>query len=287
MNSPSAAPPTRALLGIGQVRHARLRPVANAFAYPAFFLLLPLRTLRRSPEPALARNRFGGASFHDVDHGDGREDCLAWFDDLLAREGVSDADGEVWLHCLPRMWGHVFKPVSFWYAHRADGSLAAIAAEVNNTFGERHVYLLTGPELGWGRELQARKVFHVSPFCRAEGRYRFRFMRTDLNDGDSAPARTVVRIDHDDVDGPLLTTSVSGTLQPLSAAALRRALWRMPLQSLVVVARIHWQALRLWWRGVPFFRKPPPPTDAVTASPVSRPSSPPSTLPSLRPVSPP
>jgi hypothetical protein len=65
--------------------------------------------------------------------------------------------------------GYVFKPVSFWYAHRADGSLAAVLAEVNNTFGERHAYLLAGPDLAWGREQHARKVFHVSPFCRVEG----------------------------------------------------------------------------------------------------------------------
>ena len=258
---------TGPLLGVGVVRHTRWRPVQHAFAYPAFFWLLPLRRLRARPEPALSRNRFGWASFHDADHGDGRADCLAWFDELLAREGIAGADGEVWLHCLPRMLGHAFKPVRFWYAHRADGALAAIVAEVNNTFGERHCYLLAGPGLGWGRELQARKVFHVSPFCRAEGRYRFRFLRTDLSGGAAEP-RTVVRVEHDDDQGLLLSTSVSGRLQPLTRRGLRSVLWRMPLQSLSVVSRIHWQALRLWWRGVPFFRKPAPPAPAVTADPL-------------------
>jgi hypothetical protein len=248
--------PARPLIGIGEVRHARLRPVRNVFAYPSFFLLLPMRALRTAPAPVLRRNRFAWVGFHDRDHGDGRADCLAWFEALLAEAGVTDADGEIWLHCLPRMLGHAFKPVSFWYAHRADGSLAAILAEVNNTFGERHAYLLSGPELRWGHELQATKVFHVSPFCRVEGRYRFRFLRTE--------ERTVVRIELDDDAGPLLVTSVSGRLQPLAAASLRQALGRMPLHTLGVVARIHWQALRLWWRGVPVFRKPEPPTRAVT-----------------------
>jgi hypothetical protein len=252
----------RALLGTGSLRHQRLRPVPHAFAYPTFFLLLPLRALRQAPEPALARNRFAWAGFHDADHGDGGADCLAWFDALLAREGIADADGEVWLHCLPRMLGHAFKPVSFWYAHRADGTLAAIVAEVNNTFGERHCYLLRGPALAWGRELHADKVLHVSPFCRTTGRYRFRFfLRTAAPD-----ARTVVRIAHDDDTGPLLLTSVSGRLQPLTRTTLRGALWRMPLLSLGVVARIHWQALRLWWRGVPFFRKPAAPAVPLTRS---------------------
>jgi DUF1365 family protein len=241
----------QALLGTGRVRHRRLRPSVNAFEYPTYFLLLPMRTLARRADPALTRNRFGLVSFHDRDHGDGGPDALAWLERLLDAEGVRDADGEVWLQTYPRVLGYVFKPVSFWYCHRADGSLAAIVAEVNNTFGERHCYLLTGPELRWGCELQARKVFHVSPFCDVQGRYRFRFMRT--------AARVVARIDHDDADGTLLETSVSGDLAPLTAARVRAAFFGMPLMTLGVIARIHWQALRLWTKRVPFFTKPAPP----------------------------
>lgn len=261
--APAVPSPPRALIGIGSVRHHRLRPVDHAFAYPTAFLLLPMRTLRQRPLPALNRNRRGLWSFHDADHGDGGPDCLAWAEGLLRAEGI-DADGEVWLHCFPRVLGHAFKPVSFWYAHRADGSLAAVLAEVNNTFGERHVYLLQHPDLRFGRELQAEKIFHVSPFCRPEGRYRFRFLRTDLRPGASDP-RTVVRIDHDDAGGPLLRTSVSGRLQPLTPAAVRSVFLRMPMLTLGIVARIHWQALKLWARRVAWTRKPAPP-----ARPVSR-----------------
>ena len=257
----AAAP--RALLGTGVVRHHRLRPAEHAFAVPTYFLLLPLRSLREQPDPALPRRRRALASFDDRDHGDGRDDCLAWFDELLARAGIADADGEVWLHCLPRVFGRAFKPVSFWYAHRRDGRLAAVVAEVNNTFGERHCYLLDGPDLAFGREQRARKVFHVSPFCRVEGDYRFRFLRTDLG-ASAQPPRTVVRIDHHDAQGALLHTSVSGRLEPLSAAALRRAALAMPLLPLAVLARIHWHALRLWARRVPFHAKPAPPADFVT-----------------------
>ena len=255
--------PARALLGTGVVRHLRLRPARHGFEYPTYFVLLPLRTLRRDPDPALPRNRFGLISFHDRDHGSGGVDCLAWIDDLLAREGIADADGEVWLHCYPRVLGYVFKPVSFWYCHRRDGSLAAIVVEVNNTFGERHCYLLDDDDLRFGRELRARKVFHVSPFCRIEGDYRFRFMRTDLG-GAAQPPRTVVRVDHHDADGPLLLTSVGGTLVPLTSAALRRAFFGTPLMTLGVIARIHWQALRLALKRVPFFSKPAPPDAFVT-----------------------
>ena len=169
------------LLGFGQVRHTRLRPRKHAFAYGTFFLMLPMRTLAQDGNPsALAVNRRGAISFHDVDHGDGRSaeqgGALAWLDGLLQAEGIDDATGEVWLHTYPRVLGYTFKPVSFWYCHRADGSLRAILVEVNNTFGERHCYLLDAPQ--YGVEQQARKVFHVSPFCEVTGGYRFRFMRT-------------------------------------------------------------------------------------------------------------
>jgi DUF1365 family protein len=244
------------LLGTGLVRHRRLRPKVNAFEYPTYFLMLPMRALRRAPSRDLARNRLSWLSFHDSDHGEGGGDALAWVDALLASEGIHDATGETWLHTYPRVLGYTFKPVSFWYCHRADDTLAAVVVEVNNTFGERHCYLLAGPELGWGREMRASKVFHVSPFCHVQGDYRFRFMRT--------AARTVARVDHDDAQGPLLETSVSGRLQPLTPQSARAAFFGTPLMTLGVMVRIHWQALRLWRLRVPFVSKPAPPRQFVS-----------------------
>lgn len=267
MTTAAGAPPLVAatpLIGFGQVRHTRLRPTRHAFSYDTFFLLLPLRSLRAHPESAgaLAFNRRGGLSFFESDHGDGRSlqdgGALAWLDALLQAEGILDATGEVWLHCYPRVWGYTFKPVSFWYCHCADGSLRAIVVEVNNTFGERHCYLLDHPR--YGMELQAQKVFHVSPFCSVAGRYRFRFVRSRQGERD----RSVVRIDHDDEGGPLLLTSVSGDLLPVSTQTVRRALWGYPVMTLAVMARIHWQALRLWTKRVRFHRKPVPPGADVT-----------------------
>jgi uncharacterized protein len=254
-------------IGFGQVRHTRLRPRRNAFAYPTYFLMLPLRSMASGAVAGdLAVNRRAALAFYEADHGDGRGPeaggALAWLDQLLAAEGVTDALGEVWLHTYPRVFGFTFKPVSFWYCHRTDGSLSAVLVEVNNTFGERHCYLVTEPR--YGVEATARKVFHVSPFCAVQGGYRFRFMRTAAPQGEQVPARTVVRIDYDDEDGPLLCTSVSGELQPATAAALSRALWRYPAMTWMVVARIHWQALKLWFKRTAFHSKPRPPEQFVT-----------------------
>lgn len=255
LSTPAAA---QVMLGLGQVRHSRLRPSHHAFVYATYFLLLPMRSLARGLASPLAINRRGWMSFHDVDHGDGRSaeqgGALGWLDELLQREGINDATGEVWLHCYPRVLGYTFKPVSFWYCHCADNRLRAIVVEVNNTFGERHCYLLDRPQ--WGMEQVASKVFHVSPFCDVTGQYRFRFMLT--------PTRTVARVDHDDAQGPLIATSISGELVPATAAAQRHALMCYPLMTWMVMARIHWQAFKLWRQRVRVFRKPQAPSVFVT-----------------------
>jgi hypothetical protein len=122
-----------------------------------------------------------------------------------------------------------------------------VLAEVSNTFGGHHDYLLFNPDhspLRDGQELKADKQFHVSPFCEVEGNYRFRFSVREQ--------RIVAHIDYDDAGGPLLLTAISGRTQALSALALLAAFLRMPLLTLGVMARIHWQALKLWIKGVPF-----------------------------------
>ena len=252
-----------AMMGFGCVRHARLRPARNAFAYPTYFLMLPMRSLALNGAGELARNKRAAISYYDKDHGDGREDSLSWLDEVLYKEGVEDASGEVWLHCYPRVLGYSFKPVSFWYCHRTDGALRAVVVEVNNTFGERHVYFLDRAK--FGSELIATKIFHVSPFCNVEGQYRFRFMTTTGHrNAHRTLQRTVARIDYDDNAGALLQTSVSGDLQPLNRQAVRKAIFSFGAMTLGVIARIHWQAVKLFFKRVPFFSKPTPPAVLVS-----------------------
>ena len=269
--NPERSNDLRAQLAVGEVRHTRHRPTRNAFRYPAYFLRLPMRRLDAAfvGQRLLSHNRFNLLSFHDADHGDRREPraLVAWILGLLAAEGIDDADGEIWLHAFPRVLGYAFKPVSFWFCERGDGSLRAIVCEINNTFGERHCYLLAhrdGRAIVAGEELTAAKIFHVSPFCAVAGGYRFRFL--------NARGRTLARIDYDDAMGPvtgatlrpLISTSLSGALLPLSNRVLWTAFVRAPLFSFGVVARIHWQALRLWWKRSPFFSKPAPPAVEIS-----------------------
>jgi uncharacterized protein len=259
-------------IGFGQVWHARLRPKQHSFVYPTFFLMLPMRALRGRPvlAGALAWNTFGALAFRDQDHGDGRGPqqggALAWLETVLHNEGIVDADGEVWLQCYPRVLGYSFKPVSFWYCHRADGSLRAIVAEVNNTFGEQHAYLLEAPV--YGQEIRSQKRFHVSPFCPIVGEYRFAFQREDKCGSERGSERIHVRIDYHDSDGPLVLTGISGELEPITQASRRRAIWTYPFLSLTVIARIHWQALLLWIKRAPYHPKPSPPNEPVSRTPM-------------------
>jgi hypothetical protein len=246
----------------GEIAHRRRRPAGNAFVYPAFCLRLPLSQLASLRGRGVAHNGRGLLSFHDRDHGARDGGPLdAWIRARLSEHGVA-ADGEVVLYAFPRVLGYVFNPVSFWVCHDRGGHVRAVLCEVRNTFGECHNYLLAhddGRPLASGDTLVAAKAFHVSPFCEVRGRYAFRFH--------FGAGRWLARIDYFDDDRagePLLETWISGRATPLDAPAARRLPWQYPLFTLGVVARIHWQALRLWTKRVPFFAKPAPPHQETT-----------------------
>jgi DUF1365 family protein len=244
----------------GHVMHHRLRPVGNRFVYPAYFLRLRIGDERAIGRRFLSVDRFNLLSFHVRDHGARDGSPLGpWIRGRLRAAGLTFDPGDVWLHTFPRVLGYVFNPVSFFLCHDRAGGLRAVLAEVSNTFGEHHDYLLSrrdGGTIGPDDWLEAPKTFHVSPFFDIDGDYRFRFRVFD--------AAINVRIDYGDAQGTLLATAVGGRFAPLGAASVRRALTGYPLMTLGVIARIHWQAAKLWWRGVRFHRKPAPPETNTT-----------------------
>jgi DUF1365 family protein len=225
-----------------------------------FFLRLPLTRLEGCANALFsieAPNLFS-LRYRDYGARDGSHP-LAWIRALLADEGLGCADGEVWLQTFPRVLGYVFNPVSFWFCEDRAGRTRAVLAEVNNTFGERHCYLLAHPDrrpIADGDELCVRKVLHVSPFCTLAGGYRFRFRNTGR--------LRMARIDYADEVGPLLLTSIAGSARELRAAPLARALLTHPLMTFGVIARIHGQAARLWLKRVPYFSKPAPPAQELS-----------------------
>ena len=244
----------------GKVFHRRYETTGHAFVYPALFLCFPLSRRRELAGGLMGYNRFNLFSFHEADHGDG-VDALAWIRGLLRKEGLDlYADGEVWLQTQPRILGFVFNPVSFWYCHDRAGTLRVVVAEVNNTFGERHLYRLTAADLGAigpRTVLSCRKVFHVSPFFPVEGEYRFR-------PGQQGDRRTVA-IDYLRGGRPALKTVVTGLARSLTTSSLLKVLFEQGWSTLLVVLRIHWQALKLWRKGAVFHRKPQPPVTEISS----------------------
>ncbi len=232
----------------GRVMHKRHYPVENRFVYPVFFMLVNLDELHSLRSWMFGINRWRPLSFYFSDHGDGTDPRI-WVKQQLAQGDVNDCTGPIWVQTFPRVLGYVFNPVSFWYCQRDDGSVGAIIAEVNNTFGDRHSYLLTPDQkTGVFSDIQAEKQFYVSPFYPVKGCYRFHF-NTDF----SAPR---ARIDFFD-DGRLqLNTAIWGRSRTFTTSNLLSELMRQPLLTFGVMFRIHWQALRLWRKGVTFFRRP-------------------------------
>lgn len=249
----------RSRLYTGWIAHERVRPARNAFRYPAYYLALDLEELAQL-DATLSRfshNRSGLVSFWDADHGprDGSP-LRPWIDALLVQAGVDLIGGHVTLLTFPRVLGARFYPVSFWYCFAADDTPMAVLAEVHNTFHDRHNYLLHngGKPFDWNSRPTMAKAFYVSPFVQREDvTYEFAF---------SQPAEQLTVTLRDLVSGSLmLTASLSLTAHELTDAALMRTVLRHGPISVVALVRIHWQALKLALKRVPFFPHTPPPAE--------------------------
>lgn len=248
----------RSALYPGRVTHARVRPRRHALSYRLYTMLFDLDEL-----PALAarlrlfgHNRFNLLSFHERDHGDGSAVPLrAQIEAQLARAGIA-AGGAIRVLCYPRVLGTAFNPLSTFFCHRPDGGLAAILYEVNNTFGQRHSYLIPVESDAVPVRQSCAKGFYVSPFMAMDMRYDF-LVRP--------PGEAVtVTVRGSDAEGTMITATFTGTRRELSDGALLATFLRHPLLTLKVVGGIHWEALKMLAKGLRLLPRPAPPAHAVT-----------------------
>jgi DUF1365 family protein len=244
-------------LYIGHVMHRRLRPRAHRLRYRIFSLLLDLDEIDDLGLRLFSRGRFNLFAFHDRDYGDGSAMPLrSQVERHLATAGIAADGGAIRLLTMPRILGFAFNPLSVYFCHRRDGGLAATLYEVNNTFGERHSYLLPA-DAGDGPIRQScAKAFHVSPFLAMDLDYTFRT---------AVPAQRLgIAITASDAAGPILSAVHSAGRRALTDAALVRAFITHPLLTIKVVGGILWEALKLWGKRIPVHRHPPPPSLPVT-----------------------
>lgn len=254
-------PAAAASLYPGTVMHHRMKPVGHRFTYRVFNLLIDIDRLDEADRlsPVFSVNRRNLVAFHEADHtGEDHLTLRAYVDGMLAEAGLPAPAARVLLACYPRILGKVFNPIAVYYAYDEGDRLLALIYEVRNTFGERHTYVCRiepGELTAAGVRQERDKIFYVSPFIDMEMRYRFRMQ---------PPGETMNwRILETDREGPLLAATYSGRRQKLSTGSLVAETLRVPFQTWKIVAGIHFEALRLWLKGVRYRPRGHPP-EAVT-----------------------
>ena len=224
-----------------EITHVRAHPIRRAFGYRSYLWLVDLDDLPRVP---LALRPF--ARFRSRDHlGDPASPIRANVDAYLARQGISLAGGRVLMLGHAAALGYVFNPLTVFWCHRADGTLAAVIAEVHNTYGQRHAYLLHPDSRG---RAEVGKDFYVSPFLPVAGRYRLHLPEP------AATLRLSVTLH---IDGQtVLAASVTGTRRTYTPRRLLGCALRHPWVTAQVTALIHWQGIRLAARRLPIMPRP-------------------------------
>ena len=241
----------------GHVYHSRSETAKNSFKYPIFNIYYSVE--KTEELKSIFKTKFKSLlSLNELEYLQRdqpvslEQKCKSFLSEKFNYSAES-----VFLQTIPRMFGYAFNPVSFWYCYRGE-KLDAVLCEVNNTFGETHYYWLhqNGEDLK-NQWLKAEKRFHVSPFFNVEGEYRFRF----------SPKKDSLYVDIDflNADGTLkLKTWVKGSLTPLSDASFMKLVLNYNWMTPLVVFRIHYQAVKLFFKKVKFYSKPVPPTKEVT-----------------------
>lgn len=248
----------RSALYAGRVVHARLRPKRHRLSYRVFSLLIDLDEVGALGEglKMFGHNRPAIFSFHDRDHGDGGANLRAWVLAQLGAAGAAPAAPRIEVLCYPRILGYVFNPLTVYFC-RDGGDLRAILYEVHNTFGEKRTYVIRVAPGANVVEQSCGKEMYVSPFVPMDCSYDFHI---------EPPAdRVRIAIAERDAEGLLLTASFAGARRDLTDATLLWALFAYPLMTLKVTAAIHWEALKLWLKGVRYIARKPA-TERVATS---------------------
>ncbi|MEQ8708166.1 MAG: DUF1365 domain-containing protein [Rhodospirillales bacterium] len=250
----------------GEVMHRRLKPLRHRLAYRMCYFLLDLDEVAELDRNnrLFGYNRRALFSFREADHGNGDSQPGAlrnWIDTMLTDNGM-EAGGRVSLLCLPRLFGYAFNPLTVWFCHRRDGSLQAILYEVRNTFRQKHHYLIPvspdeAAEANGMLRQRADKAFYVSPFIEMEQTYQFRVRLPEKD-------RIAVAIRESNPTGPLLHAAFSGIRREITDRALASVALAFPFMTLKVIAGIHWEALKLWFKGAAYVARPAPPESTVS-----------------------
>jgi uncharacterized protein len=256
-------PAAAAVLFDGSVMHARMKPKTHRFTYKVYSLLVDVDRLDAAHRLSrfFSIGRLNLLSFRPDDHGDGGKRPLGdHVRDLLAKAGLAERPERIMLMCYPRVLGFTFNPISIYFAYDAAERLIGLVYEVRNTFGEMHTYvapLLDGELSEAGVRQERNKLFYVSPFMDMPMRYRFR-IRPPADD-------IAIRILETDADGPILAATFVGKRTELTTWSALAAFFRVPLMTAKVVGGIHYEAMKLWFKGIRFVARPAPPPPASAA----------------------
>ncbi len=234
----------------GNVIHRRFKPKEHYFKYKVFSLLINLSELKKLDKKIsfFSLNRFNLISFYEGDHGarDGSS-LVDWVKQILKAKHISSENIEIKLLCYPRILGYVFNPLSVFFIYNKNEKLISILYEVKNTFGEQHTYVFRVENENKLIQNNCSKKFHVSPFIEMDCNYFFRVLN---------PAEKLsVIIDQYDKEGKILFASQDGIRSDLTSMNLMNSYLKHPLMTFKIISAIHFEAFKLWAKGIRFVKK--------------------------------